>query len=108
MPIETAKTKSMIVEGFTDSVIPESAAWMGFETTEYLSLSARMKLEMDIRLSEMIPAVCYDHLYRAITTFESQTRLSHGVPYGVKLATVGFQGFLKPGSRLYRHSPRRT
>jgi hypothetical protein len=32
MPIETAKTKSMIVDGFTDSVIPESAAWMGFET----------------------------------------------------------------------------
>jgi hypothetical protein len=36
MPIEIAKTKSMIVDGFTDSVIPEPAAWMGFETTEYL------------------------------------------------------------------------
>ena len=93
MPIEIAKTKFKIVEGFTDSVIPESAAWM--------------KLEMDIRLSEMIPAVCSDHLYRAIATFESQTQLSHSVPYGVKLAAVGFQGFLKPGSRLYWHSPQK-
>jgi hypothetical protein len=31
MPIKITKTKSMIVEGFTDSVIPESAAWMGFD-----------------------------------------------------------------------------
>ena len=35
MPIEIAKTKSKIVEGFTDSVMPESAAWIGFETNEY-------------------------------------------------------------------------
>ncbi len=41
MPIEIAKTKSMIVEGFTDSVIPESAAWMGFETTENLKLERK-------------------------------------------------------------------
>jgi hypothetical protein len=29
MPIEIAKTKSKIVEGFTDAVMPASAAWMG-------------------------------------------------------------------------------
>jgi hypothetical protein len=35
MPIEITKTKSNIVEGFTDAVMPESAAWVGFETNEY-------------------------------------------------------------------------
>jgi hypothetical protein len=35
MPIEITKTKSNIVEGFTDAVMPDSAAWMGFETNEY-------------------------------------------------------------------------
>lgn len=93
MPIEIAKTKYKIVDGLRDAFVEEFAAWMGFETP------ARIKPRMDIRLSEMIPAVRSDHLYRAITTFESQTRLSHNLPYGVKLATVGFQGFLKPGSR---------
>jgi hypothetical protein len=37
MPIEITKTKSNIVEGFTDAVMPDSAAWMGFETTECTS-----------------------------------------------------------------------
>ena len=35
MPIEITKTKSNIVEGFTDAVMPDSAAWISFETTEY-------------------------------------------------------------------------
>jgi hypothetical protein len=35
MPIEITLTKSKIVEGFTDSVMPESAAWIGLETNEY-------------------------------------------------------------------------
>jgi hypothetical protein len=35
MPIEITKTKSNILEGFTDSVMPECAAWIGFETKEY-------------------------------------------------------------------------